>query len=83
MEQTMIDIMDNVPLPSETSKKKQHAKTAINNLIKRFQTAYSAVYGKTPSVVYDDPWLRIDSQKARVKASRLLEMTRQLEARGL
>lgn len=79
----MIDITEDVPLPSEVSKKKQHAQRTVNNLIKRFQTAYSAVYGKTPNVVYTDPWLKIDSQKTRVKANRLLEMTRQLEARAL
>lgn len=83
VERAMFDITENIPLPSETTKEKQRAKASINNLIKRFQTAYRAVYGKTPQVVYNDPWIKIDTQKTRVNASRLKEMSRQLESRLL
>lgn len=79
----MIEIMDNIPLPSETTKEKRRAKATINNLIKRFQEAYRQVYGRTPNVEYQDPWIKVDTQKARVNISRLKEMSRQLESRLL
>lgn len=79
----MIDITDTVPLPNEVSKKKQRAKYLVNNLIKKFQESYRQVYGRIPQVEYQEPWIKIDTQKARVNVSRLKEMSRQLESRLL
>lgn len=79
----MIEICENIPLPSETTKEKQRAKASINNLIKRFQEAYRQIYGRTPNVEYQEPWIKVDTQKARVNISRLKEMSRQLESRLL
>lgn len=79
----MIEICENIPLPSETTKEKRRARATINNLIKRFQEAYRQIYGRTPNVEYQEPWIKIDTQKARVNISRLKEMSRQLESRLL
>lgn len=83
VELAMFDITENVPLPSETSKEKRRTKANINSLIKRFQEAYRQIYGRTPQLEYQEPWVKIDTQKARVNISRLKEMSRQLESRLL
>lgn len=79
----MFDISESVPLPSEVSKAKLHARRETNKIVKRFQEAYHAVYGKTPNVLVQDDWIKIETQKARVTKKRLLEMARGLEDRVL
>lgn len=78
----MYQITESIPLPSTETKEKILARKAVNNLIKRYQDAYRAVYGKTPEVNYTDPWFKVETQKARVTSDRLKEMARNLEDRA-
>lgn len=81
MELAMIEISETVALPS--GKKKLGVCRSVSDIIKRFQGAYKQVYGRIPLVEYQQPWIKIDSQKTRVNVSRLKEMSRQLESRLL
>lgn len=55
--------------------------TPAMNAIAAYRKAYSAVYFKTPTVVYDNGWFQLESE--RVNRKRLRELTKSLNMRRL